>query len=252
MQVATDFLKREEKNGSLSQIVRKGWVFDDRGNGGLQFDNGECGVAMWDWFMVCGDKKVRDSALRATEWANSTPLVPNWNYNSFSVFLLARAYSLTGDERFRSGALRKATLGVLPGQLKEGVYSGRWADPHNAMPAYHYIMVRALAEVTAVLKHDDPEGPAILSGLSMALSARNEEVLEKGIMNKDKAFEALLLTGKHFSNRHDLWGETRSAKAFHLLSASFGEEYRRGKYPLSPGEWCGFLEYFSSGQTTHP
>ena len=249
MEVASGFIAKAEKDGSISQIARNGWVFDDRGDGGLQFDNGECGVAMWEWFNASGDERVKKSALRASEWALSRPLVPNWNYNSFSVFLLARAYTVTGDERFRKGAIRKATLGVLPGQLKDGSNAGRWADPHNARPAYHYIMVRALAELLAVLKVDDPEAPAILSGLRMALSTRNQEIIDKGVMNKDKAFEALLLTGNYFSDRPDIWNETSSPKAFQLLGAFISEEYRRGKFPLSPGEWCRFLETFSSGRT---
>ena len=252
MEVASDFIAKAEKDGSISQIARNGWVFDDRDDGGLQFDNGECGVAMWEWFTTSGDERVKESALRASEWALARPLVPNWNYNSFSVFLLARAYTVTGDERFRQGALRKATLGVLPGQLKSGINAGRWADPHNARPAYHYIMVRALAELAAVLKVDDPEAPAILSGLRMALSTRNQEIIDKGVMNKDKAFEALLLTGNYFSDRPDIWTETSSPKAFSLLGAFISEEYRRGKFPLSPGEWCRFLETFSSGRIALP
>lgn len=253
MEVASDFIAKAERDGSISQIARNGWVFDDRNDGGLQFDNGECGVAMWEWFNASGDERVKNSALKASEWALSRPLVPNWNYNSFSAFLLARAYTVTGDERLRKGALRKATLGVLPGQLKEGSNAGRWADPHNARPAYHYIMVRALAELTAVLKADDPEAPAILSGFRMALRARNQEIVTKGIMNKDKAFEALLLTGNYFSDRPDIWTETSSSKAFWLLGAFVSEEYRKGKvFPLSPGEWCRFLEYFSSERTVLP
>jgi hypothetical protein len=252
MEVASDFIAKAERNGSISQIVRNGWVFEDLGDGGLQFDNGECGVAMWDWFLTSGDAQAEKSARRASEWALGRPLVPNWNYNSFSVFLLARAYNITGDERFRAGALRKATLGVLPGQLKHGVHAGRWVDQHNARPAYHYIMVRALAELTAVLKENDREAPAIRSGLRMALSTRNQEIIEKGVMNKDKAFEALLLTANYFSDTPDIWTGTNSQKAFHLLGAFISEEYRGGKFPLSPGEWCRFLEYFSSGRTTLP
>ena len=48
MEVATRFLQTAEKAGKLDTIVRNGWVFDDAGDGGLQFDNGECGAALLD------------------------------------------------------------------------------------------------------------------------------------------------------------------------------------------------------------
>jgi hypothetical protein len=45
--------------------------------------------------------------------------VTNWNYNSFSVFLLAEVYRITGDEKYLESA-RKIQCGFLGGSLDTG------------------------------------------------------------------------------------------------------------------------------------
>jgi len=61
--------------------------------------------------------------------------------------LLAHAHKATGDARYLNGALRKAEVGVLPGQAP----NGRWLDPHNARTVYHLIILRALHDLAAAL-----------------------------------------------------------------------------------------------------
>jgi len=98
----------------------------------LQFDNGECGIAMFDLFELTQDPRYLDSARQAANWALTRPLCTNWNYNSFSVHLLAKAYDVTQEPEYRDAALKKALLGVIPGQLIDGPRAGRWMDAHNA------------------------------------------------------------------------------------------------------------------------
>ncbi len=243
MEVGTRFIETAEKAGKLDQIVRNGWLFGDLGDGGLQFDNGECGAAMFELFEVTKDPRHLASARKAADWALARPLCPNWNYNSFSVWLLAKAYGVTGETNYLESALHKARLGVIPGQLADGPFTGRWFDPHNARPAYHYIMMRALAQLLAVMPEGHGHRSEILNALKLGLQTRNAEIISRGVMNKDKSLEALLLVNRTFEKDETFLSETQSKNALHALALLVSEEARRGKLPLSPGEWGQFLEY---------
>jgi len=242
MEAAAKLLDRVEKAGQLDRVVRNGWLFDDLGDGGLQFDNGECGVAMFELCEVTKDPRHLASARKAADWALAKPLCPNWNYNSFSVELLAKAYEVTRESRYLEAAVQKARLGVIPGQLTDGPRAGRWVDPHNARPAYHYIMMRALARLAGVLPESHPARTEVTHALRLGLRTRNEEILTRGVMTRDKAFEALLLANRVFARDEAFLKETRSAEALRAVCVLVSAEARRGKTPLSPGEWGLFLE----------
>ena len=240
MEVATRFIRRAEENGQLDTISRKGWVFDDLGDGGLQFDNAECGVAMFELYELTKDARYLASARRAADWAHQQPLCTNWNYNSFSVWLLAKAYEITAEPSYRDAALQKARLGVIPGQLTEGPRAGRWMDAHNARPAYHYIMLRALAQLAAVL----PEGverEEVRRALALGLRTRNAEMVTSGSMNKDKAMEALLLVNRLMGKDTAFLHDTQSEAALEALGKLVSEQARSGRGPLGPREWGLFL-----------
>jgi hypothetical protein len=243
MQVATRFLEKTEKAGKLDTVVRNGWAFDDTGEGGMQFDNGECGVAMFDLYELTKDARHLDSARNAADWALARPLCGNWNYNSFSVRLLARAFAATGDAKYLHAAIHKARLGVIPGQLTEGPRAGRWMDAHNARPAYHYIMMCALAQLATVMPPSHEHRAEIMRSLSLGLTARNAEMVSRGVMNKDHAMEALLLVNSAFAKDEAFLRETKSAEALHSLSLLVSDEAHHGKSPLSPGGWGQFLEF---------
>ena len=242
MEAATAFLQQAERAGKLDAIMRRGWVFDDLGDGGLQFDNGECGVAMFEYYEFTRDPRALASGRRAADWAAVGPLVTNWNYNSFSVWLLAKAHAVTGDAAYLAAAKKKALLGVIPGQLTTGPHAGRWADAHNARPAYHYLLLRALAQLAAVLPNDDPDRATLVQSLQLGLKSRNAEILAQGVMNKDKAVETLLLVNQVFAGDTAFLDESRSAAALDALGRFVSAEASRGKLPLGPREWGLFLE----------
>jgi hypothetical protein len=250
MQVATRFLDRAEKAGKLPQTVRNGWAFEDHGDGGLQFDNAECALALLDLYLVTQDPRHLTAALKAADWALTRPLCSNWNYNAFSVHLLAKTHAVTQSPRYLDAAVQKALLGVLPGQLTDGPHAGRWMDPHNARPAYHYIMMSALAQLTATLPPDHPDRPTLLKALRLGLSTRNAEFTTQGVMTKDKAIESLLLVTHLFQNDPAFLASTHTTTALHTLSQLLSEEARRGKLPLSPSGWGQFLAHIAS--LTHP
>ena len=241
MQVGTRFQEKAERAGQLAAITRNDWIFDDLGDGGLQFDNSECGVALLELYEVGRDPRHLASAQRAADWALNRPLCPNWNYNAFSVHLLAKAHAITGESRYLEAAVRKARLGVLPGQLTDGPRAGRWLDPHNARPAYHYIITSALAQLAAVLPASHPQRVPIQTSLEAALTSRNAEFLSRGVMTKDKAMEALLLTESLLARDPAFLKSTHTSPALHVLGALVSEEQRRGKHPLGPRAWGQFL-----------
>ena len=243
MQVGADFLAQAERAGRLDQVVKNGWAVEDLGDGGLQFDNGECGVAMFEYYVLTADPRALASARRSADWAARQPLVPNWNYNSFSVWLLAKAHAVTGDAAYLAAAKKKALLGVIPGQLTAGPRAGRWADPHNARPAYHYIMLRALAQLVAALPANDPDREAIRRSLARGLLARNAEFSALGVMTKDTAMETLLFVQQAFAAEPGFLTATRSTTALDVLARAVSADALRQKPSLSPRAWGQFLAY---------
>jgi hypothetical protein len=244
--VADRFLRRVEADGRLAEVTRSGWLVEDLGDGGLQFDNGECGVALLELHAETKDPRDLAAARRAADWALGRALVPNWNYNAFSVELLARAARATGEARYLDGAAEKALLGVLPGQLQDGPRAGRWLDPHNARPAYHSIMLHALAALTDALPATDARRAEVVAALGLGLRARNADLVAGRATNKDKALEALLLVRRVFAADPAFLRDTRSDVALEALARLVTAEARRGQAPLGPREWALFLEAAAS------
>jgi hypothetical protein len=249
-EAAERFLKQAEKAGKLKEVLRGGWAVDDLDDGGLQFDNGMCGVALFELYAATKDEKYLTGARAVADWAAGRACVPNWNYNAFSVYLLATAHRATGNAKYLSAAKEKARLGVYPGQLPDGDRAGRWADGHNARPAYHYILVRALAALLAELPADDPDRPACRDGLRLALKARNPEFAARGVMNKDTALSALLVLLDRLppaAVEKELAGCDIDS-AVGVLGRLATAEFRRGKFSLGPSAWGRFLEHAARGQ----
>lgn len=240
MQVASRFLQRASSEGRLAEVVRSGWAVNDLGDGGLQFDNGECGVAMFELFELTGAEHYRASGCRAADWAASQPLCINWNYNSFSVWLLSKAFATTGELRYLEAAVQKARLGVIPGQLTEGPHAGRWVDPHNARAVYHFIMMRGLTQLAAVMPADHPHRAEVVGALQLGLRVRNSEILRAGVMNKDHLVEALLLARQVFAGDANFLRETQTVEAWQAVGRLIAAEYRGGRKPLGPCGWGQF------------
>jgi hypothetical protein len=241
-EVAERFYRQAEKDGKLDQVIKNGWSVEDFDDGGLQFDNGLAGVALVRLFEATKDDRYKKAAIRAADWAVKRRVVTNWNYNSFSVHLLAEAYRITGDKEYLESAKKKARLGVLPGQLTEGARKGRWADAHNARPAYHYIMVRGLAALAAVLSKDDPDLPAVVECLRLALTARNPD-FQKGVVNADSTVEALVRVKAlppHVAAKLAAGG---TDEALGVLERYGAAGFRARRAALGPGAWGLLLAY---------
>ena len=165
--------------------VRNGFIYADED--GAQFDTGCAAYALGYGYQVLKQDRFLKAARKAGDWALRFPLSPNWNYNSFSVWHLAKLAEVTGERQYRDGAVRLATLGVLPGQME----NGRWSDQHNARAVYHWIMVRGLTALVRVLPEGDPQAKAIRDKTRLAVEARVNDVLRDGGSNDDQAYVAL-------------------------------------------------------------
>lgn len=180
-------LKREGKVGKLAaskidrfpEIVVDGWIItdgEDGRDGGLQFDNGLCGHAMVSAWRLRKDERYLVSARRAADWAVGQPLVSNWNYNAFSVGLLARVAAVTDNPKYRQAAVVKANIGVLPGQLE----NGRWIDPHNASAVYHDILMRELIHLYRALPQNHPNRQSVEQAIFRGLNQAADETIAHG------------------------------------------------------------------------
>ena len=240
-EVSERYLAGLERAGLLASVVRKGWVSADPvEDGGLQFDNGLGGCALLELYATTHDRRYLEGALKAADWAAAAPMVVNWNYNSFSLQLLAQAYAATGEERYLVAARQKFLLGVQPGQLADGPRAGRWADAHNARPAYHFIMVRALASLVAVMPKDDAARPGVLDCLRLALRARNPEFAAKGIMNIDSSIEALVAVERLPAAIRGELGPCDVVEALDILERHTAYGVMQGKSSAGP-EACALL-----------
>lgn len=241
-EAATRFLQRARESGRLEQVTRKGWVIDDLDDGGLQFDNALCGVALLELFEISREDRFRKGAIDAAGWAMRRPCVPNWNYNSFSVHLLARAHAVSRDPSHLAAALEKARLGVLPGQLTSGPRTGRWLDPHNARPAYHYILLRGLLSLLAELPPGSTDRTTVGLAIRNGFAARNPDFTRDGIPNVDSAMEALLLHRSQPAELVSLIGPCGTQEAWDILEHHCIARLRRDQAPFSPGVAGQFFE----------
>lgn len=239
---AQRYLDRAGELGILERVVHNGWIVDDMDDGGLQFDNGVAGVAMIGLYRSTHEKKYLEAARHSADWAVSQKMVPNWNYNSFSVYLLASFYAETREPQYLAVARKKALIGVIPGQMTDGARIGRWLDPHNARPAYHYIMMRALATLAAVLPMDDSDRATVVRSIRLGLNARNPDFLDRGAPNKDSAMDSLVAVHRAFASDPAFLRETRTDRALARLGQLVSAEFREGHLSLGPGPWGIYLK----------
>lgn len=130
--------------------IKDGWILTPDPDGGSQFDTGVCGVALLRAGRLLADEACLAAGQRAAQWAAAQKCCPNFNYNAFSVSLLACA-------GMKEEALKKFRIGVAPGQAA----NGRWIDSHNARTVYHLIILRALADLGPSEEVDAVAQPAI-------------------------------------------------------------------------------------------
>jgi len=182
---------RGEKQGL--KMVERGWVIDDLGTGGLNFDNGVCGAVLLQGYVLTGDRRYLDSTVRAGQWVKSRPLALSFNYNGFSGLLLARLYRVTGDGAWLDAAKDISEFGVLSGQMP----NGRWFDQHNAKIQYHAILCSQVTEYLLALRQAKD-----------ASAARVEKQLRRALDN--------------LATEHTTYGTNNAPESLALSALCFG------------------------------
>ena len=143
-----EMINKQLKAGAV--VVKDGWLVTADPDGGSQFDTGVCGTALLLAGQLNGNETWKQAGLKAADWALTQKCCANFNYNAFSVSLLAQAFRVSGESKYLDGALKKLRVGVAPGQAP----NGRWMDAHNARTVYHQIILRALGDLGAALPAD--------------------------------------------------------------------------------------------------
>lgn len=209
------------------------WVIEDLDDGGLQFDNGESGLGLLHAYALTGKQQYLDAARRAGDWAARRPLVSNFNYNGFSGELLARLYRVTGEQRFLDLGLEKMKYGVLPGQMTNGRWPGRWFDQHNAAIQYHSIMMAQLMELyLALQKAKHPYAAEIKQRITLGLDSLANEVNTQGVA-RGKAHEMLCLDalarGLLIFGQNEKWERAADVDVNYLCNQFLPELEKRGE-----------------------
>jgi hypothetical protein len=220
----------------VPNAVSHGWLIEDDDDGGLQFDNGVCGYAMLEGWNLLHDRKYLDSARRAADWASAHVAVPNFNYNVFSVWLLARFYRATHERKYLDSAIGKIRIGVLPGQLS----NGRWMDFHNARPAYHWILIRGMLQLYEALPDASPFKPELKRSLFAAIRNGTDEIRTHGAPSLETPLAVLSLVCA------DLKPEPQWRTALNvLINAAFDREHDNPAeiHDLSPYPYGAYLLY---------
>ncbi len=171
-----DMIEKQMQAGKAE--AKDGWIVTADPDGGSQFDTGVCGTALLLAGQLHGNEMWKQAGLKAANWALEQKCCANFNYNAFSVSLLAHAFRVTGESKHLDGALRKFRVGVAPGQAP----NGRWLDAHNARTVYHLIILRALGDLGAALPTDRKDERAELDAvIKPALKALLDEFDAMGI-----------------------------------------------------------------------
>jgi len=205
-----DEAKKRGKN-----ILWQDWIVDDLGSGDLKFDNGMVGAGLIYAYWVTGNPEYLASAQKAGEWAMKQTYSANFNYNSFSGYLLARLYRATGNLTYLKAAEDIFDYAVLPGQME----NGRWFDPHNARIQYHSVMMRALIEYYLALQVAESKKAAkVKLAIVKGLNNLAMEITTFGISNPHEmlSLDALALGALAIEDK-PLWKRAMNANVNYLM-----------------------------------
>jgi len=215
--------------------VRDDWVITADPMGGSQFDTGLCGVALLRAGATYGEADWMAAGYRAADWALVQACVVNFNYNAFSVSLLAQAYQESRNEKYLEAALGKFRLGVAPGQAP----NGRWIDSHNARTVYHIIILRAMGDLLEALPPERlAEITEVKAVLAPALTALLSEFATMGITVECLAE---LQTLAHHCDDGNLHLALRQVAASLVEKCTDGVRVKMGAQPhqlASVVAWC--------------
>ncbi len=231
----------EEGRARGVKMVENGWIIEDLGDGGLQFDNGLCGSAIVMAYHALGDEKYLDSAKRCAQYVRRIPVVLNWNYNAFSAWFLANLYGVTRDSEILSVLAEKLALGVLPGMMD----NGRYFDAHNAKTVYHLIIIESLLAASQVMPSDHPMYAETVRAAKKTIENLAREVLDVGPNHLDRSlgvFSRYLMRFVPNDDVHKALGATINA----ILGPITPESIGSGDMEMVAYQLGFYLDYLKS------
>ncbi len=219
-----DMLNKQLAAGTIQ--VREGWVITADPDGGSQFDTGLCGTTLLRAGKVYNEPSWIMAGLRSADWAIGQRCVTNFNYNAFSVSLLANAFTASKDTKYLDAALSKFALGVAPGQTS----TGRWIDPHNARTVYHNIILRSIGDLLAAIPVE--ETGKISKIKAIGLPAINSLVSEFEAMGITvECLPELLSLQVHFPDHSGLNAAIDQVAASIIEKSTDGTRVKMGAQP---------------------
>ncbi len=129
----------------------------------------------------------------------------------------------------------------------KGPNPGRWTDPDYSRPPHHYINVRGLAALAAVMSDDDADLPAVVESLRLALLTRNPD-FQQGVFNADSSVEALIRVKKLPLNVAVKSTECRTDESLANIERYAAAGFRARKSPPGPGARGQLLAYRNQSQ----
>lgn len=182
-------------------------------DGGAAYDHAIAGVMMVEASLQLKNpsykRLFRESALLAADWGIAEPPVRNHNYTAKLIWLLAQAYSLTGEAKYKAAMLDKLDRNLKPGVLmdlnNDGLVDGmkgqafnslalpaqrpgRIWDGHNARPTYHAMNSWAFVEAYVALRDrgDTAEAARVKPYLTSMLDNISWETNNLGVPNSGR------------------------------------------------------------------
>ncbi|HVK12970.1 MAG TPA: hypothetical protein VM597_29725, partial [Gemmataceae bacterium] len=160
------------------EAIRVGWFVAPVPDGQAELDAADCGIALLRAGAVFKNRDWTAAGLRAVAWAKERGPSPTWRANAATISLLVQAFRATSDRQHLTDAWQRFTVGLAPGQAADG----RWIDPHDARPANHFLILRALLDLEEALPIGK-DRDAVSLGAMRAVGALETEIVKLGVPN---------------------------------------------------------------------
>jgi hypothetical protein len=143
----------------------------------LFYKNGYAGVGLLEAYRHLPDARILGAVRRAADWTAVRDPSVNTNYNSLACWILVAYHRHDPQPRYVEAAVDKTLLGVLPGQLPNGGWTG-----HNSWVYYHGIIIAGLAMLLSVLAREHPRYEDIRRSLVMTINHLTLRQNEQGAL----------------------------------------------------------------------
>ncbi len=216
-------------------VIKNGWIIDDKGTGEFKFDAGIIANAYYEAFLLTNKIEYKSIVISMGDYFKTLTFNSNYNYNTFVSLGLTRAYQLTNDVSYLNRAIQTIRLSVLPGQLS----NGRWVDGHNANSRYHSIILQNCLPTNSLITTNKQE---IDNMNYLAVKNMLDYTYKCGAST---GFRWLM---KAYSNQLSLYSPQFNDSLKNLIGRYINQSNLNGKYLDVPsmGEYLELLDFTNS------